>query len=203
MCGDLRATDAGKPVTLMGWVNRRRDHGDLIFLDLRDRSGITQVVRRQVTIRRRAPQGRGRPPGVRHGPPSAPSACAAKASPTPTSPPATSKSSRMNCCCSAMRKPRPSPRRKTPSPTRNFGLQYRYLDLRRPQMQQNFLIRHKVAQAIRAATSAAKAFLKSKPPMLTKSTPEGARDYLVPSRVHPGEFYALSRSPRKSSSSSS
>ena len=194
MCGDLRSTDAGQTVTLMGWVNRRRDHGDLIFLDVRDRSGITQVVvdksesgaslekaeaaRPEFVV---AAIGTVRQRGEGLGNPNMPTG-------------------EVEVVCRELLLLNDA---KTPpfSPAEDaigneeLRLQYRYIDLRRPEMQANFLTRHKVAQAVRAQLSS-EGFLEIETPFMTRSTPEGARDYLVPSRVHPGNFYALPQSPQ-------
>ncbi len=181
-------------MTLMGWVNRRRDHGDLIFLDVRDRTGITQVVVDKSesgdslskaeaarpefvvaaigTVRRRG-EGLSNPN-------------------MPTGD--------IEVVCRDLLLLNDA---KTPpfSPAEDaigneeLRLQYRYIDLRRPEMQANFLTRHKVAQAVRAQLSS-EGFLEIETPFMTRSTPEGARDYLVPSRVHPGNFYALPQSPQ-------
>ena len=195
MCGELRSTDAGTTVTLMGWVNRRRDHGDLIFLDLRDRSGITQVVfdkssspeahakaeaaRPEYVV---AVTGRVRTRGAGLTNPNMPTGDIevvaaetlllneAKTPPFPIADDA-------------------------PITNEEIRLKYRYLDLRRPELQKNFVLRHKVTRAIRDFLSD-NGFLEIETPLLTRSTPEGARDYLVPSRVHPGHFYALPQSPQ-------
>ena len=194
MCGDLRSSHAGQSVILMGWVNRRRDHGDLIFLDLRDRSGITQVVvdksrsgdalekaeaaRPEFVI---AAIGEVRMRGEDLRNPKMPTG-------------------EIEVVVSELlllsdaKTPPFSPAEDTIA-NEELRLQYRYLDLRRPEMQANFLMRHKVTQAIRAQLSS-EGFLEIETPMLTRSTPEGARDYLVPSRVHPGTFYALPQSPQ-------
>jgi aspartyl-tRNA synthetase len=194
MCGDLRSTHAGQTVTLMGWVNRRRDHGDLIFLDLRDRSGITQVVvdksnsgealakaeasRPEFVI---AAIGTVRVRGEGLTNPNMPTGD-------------------IEVVCSELlllsdAKTPPFSPAEDAIGNEELRLQYRYLDLRRPEMQANFLTRHKVAQAVRAQLSS-EGFLEIETPFMTRSTPEGARDYLVPSRVHAGHFYALPQSPQ-------
>ena len=194
MCGDLRATDAGKPVTLMGWVNRRRDHGDLIFLDLRDRSGITQVVvdksqSSQALLKAEA----ARPEFVMAAIGSV--RLRGEGLTNPNLPTGDIEVVAHELLLLSDAKTPPFSPAEDAIANEELRLQYRYLDLRRPVMQQNFLIRHKVAQAVRAQLSS-EGFLEIETPMLTKSTPEGARDYLVPSRVHPGEFYALPQSPQ-------
>ncbi len=194
MCGDLRAADAGKSVILMGWVNRRRDHGDLIFLDLRDRTGITQVVvdksqSSAALLKAEAARpefvmaaiGNVRLRGEGLSNPNIPTGDIEVVA-------------HELLLLSDSKTPPFSPAEDAIS-NEELRLQYRYLDLRRPAMQQNFLVRHRVAQAIRTQLSS-EGFLEIETPMLTKSTPEGARDYLVPSRVHPGEFYALPQSPQ-------
>ena len=194
-CGGLRAADAGSHVTLAGWVHRRRDHGGLIFIDLRDRSGLAQVVfnpetapeahrtaehlrnewvvslsgqvslRPEGTINSRLPTG-----GIE--------VIAAEAqvlSPSKTPP--------FNVNEDAFVE-------------ESLRLEFRYLDLRRERMQKNLVIRHRTARYIRDFLDA-RGFIEIETPMLIKSTPEGARDYLVPSRVHTGHFYALPQSPQQ------
>ncbi|MGI4757687.1 MAG: aspartate--tRNA ligase [Janthinobacterium lividum] len=194
MCGDLRAADAGQTVTLMGWVNRRRDHGDLIFLDVRDRSGITQVVvdksesdealtkaeaARPEFVVATIGTVRLREDGLKN----------------PKMPTGDIEVVCTNLLLLSDAKTPPFSPAEDAIGNEELRLQYRYLDLRRPEMQANFLTRHKVAQAIRAQLSS-EGFLEIETPFMTRSTPEGARDYLVPSRVHPGEFYALPQSPQ-------
>ena len=194
MCGDLRAADAGNSVILMGWVNRRRDHGDLIFLDLRDRTGITQIVvdksnsgaallkaeaARPEFVMAAIGTVRLRGEGLTN----------------PNIPTGDIEVVAHELLLLSDAKTPPFSPADDAIANEELRLQYRYIDLRRPAMQHNFLIRHKVAQAIRAQLSS-EGFLEIETPMLTKSTPEGARDYLVPSRVHPGEFYALPQSPQ-------
>ncbi len=194
MCGDLRAADAGQTVTLMGWVNRRRDHGDLIFLDVRDRTGITQVVvdksesgeslakaeaARPEFVVATIGTVRLREDGLKN----------------PKMPTGDIEVVCSNLLLLSDAKTPPFSPAEDAIGNEELRLQYRYLDLRRPEMQANFLTRHKVAQAIRAQLSS-EGFLEIETPFMTRSTPEGARDYLVPSRVHPGEFYALPQSPQ-------
>ena len=194
MCGDLRAADAGQTVTLMGWVNRRRDHGDLIFLDLRDRSGITQiVVDKSESGESLAKAEASRPEFVVAAIGIVRRRFAGLENPNmPTGD--------IEVVChqllllSDAKTPPFSPAEDAIG-NEELRLQYRYLDLRRPEMQANFLMRHKVAQAVRAQLSS-EGFLEIETPFMTRSTPEGARDYLVPSRVHPGNFYALPQSPQ-------
>ena len=194
MCGDLRAADAGHTVTLMGWVNRRRDHGDLIFLDLRDRSGITQVVVDASHSGDALAKAESSRPEfvvavigtVR---------VRAEGLANPNMP-----TGDVEVVCNQLlllsdAKTPPFSPAEDAIANEELRLQYRYLDLRRPEMQANLLLRHKVAQAIRAQLSS-EGFLEIETPFMTRSTPEGARDYLVPSRVHAGNFYALPQSPQ-------
>lgn len=194
MCGALRASDAGKKAVLMGWVNRRRDLGNLIFVDMRDRSGVTQVVfseesntalhqkaellrnefviaaigtvklRDANTINRNIPTGE------------------------------------VELVADELRilneaKHPPFLPSDTSLANEEMRLKYRYIDLRRDAMQFNIELRHKVALAIRDYL-ASQGFFEIETPFMTRSTPEGARDYLVPSRVQPGTFYALPQSPQ-------
>jgi aspartyl-tRNA synthetase len=194
MCGELRAENAGQQVVLMGWVNRRRDLGNVIFVDVRDRSGLTQLVfdksdnpalhekatglrsefviaaigtvrkRDDKTINRNIPTGE------------------------------------IEVVVKELKLLNES---KQPPflpgdpilANEEMRLKYRYIDLRREPMQYNIELRHKVALAIRQYL-AGKGFFEIETPFMTRSTPEGARDYLVPSRVYPGEFYALPQSPQ-------
>ncbi len=193
-CGDLRVEQAGQDVVLMGWVNRRRDHGNLIFLDLRDRTGITQIVldkevsdaahakaeaaRSEYVV---AVKGKVRRRGAGLENPNMPTG-------------------QIEIVASELLLLNEA---KTPpfSPAEDgianeeVRLKYRYLDLRRPEMQSNFALRSRVAMAIRNYL-VEQGFLEIETPFMTRSTPEGARDYLVPSRVHAGSFYALPQSPQ-------
>jgi len=194
MCGALRASDAGSNVVLMGWVNRRRDLGNLIFIDLRDRTGITQVVitaeagaelhQKAETLRSEfvvAVLGRVklRDPGTVN-----------KNIPTGEIEVVADQLRILNDC-----KPLPFSPAESDIANEEVRLKYRYLDLRRPEMQYNIQLRHRVAIAIREYLNG-QGFYEIETPFMTRSTPEGARDYLVPSRVHPGEFYALPQSPQ-------
>ena len=193
-CGTISEAEVGKEVVLCGWVERRRDHGGLIFLDLRDRSGVVQVVaspdhnvesfhkaedvrneyvlcvRGKITKRDEAAINPNLPTGA------------------------------YEMFCEELRVLNSA---KTPpfyiqddiDVDENIRLKYRYLDLRRPEMQRNLILRHKVTKAMRDFFDS-RDFLEIETPMLTKSTPEGARDYLVPSRVNAGTFYALPQSPQ-------
>jgi aspartyl-tRNA synthetase len=194
MCGALRLSDAGKKAVLMGWVNRRRDLGSIIFIDLRDRTGVTQVVvnrelnapahdkaeqlrneyviavigtvkqRDRDTVNKNIPTGE------------------------------------VELVVEELRllnesKALPFLPGETVLPNEEMRLKYRYIDLRRDAMQFNIEMRHKVSKAIRDYLSA-EGFFEIETPFMTRSTPEGARDYLVPSRVQPGSFYALPQSPQ-------
>jgi aspartyl-tRNA synthetase len=194
MCGALRLSDAGKKAVLMGWVNRRRDLGSIIFIDLRDRTGVTQVVvnrelnaaahdkaeqlrneyviavigtvkqRDRDTVNKNIPTGE------------------------------------VELVVEELRllnesKALPFLPGETVLPNEEMRLKYRYIDLRRDAMQFNIEMRHKVSKAIRDYLSG-EGFFEIETPFMTRSTPEGARDYLVPSRVQPGSFYALPQSPQ-------
>ncbi len=193
-CYSITEESLESEVTLMGWVHRRRDHGGLIFVDLRDREGITQVVfapevnkeahekahslRSEYVIAVRG-KVRRRPEGMEN---------------------PKIKTGMVEVACEELRilntsKTPPFPLDEEKEVSENVRLKYRYIDLRRPHMQANLILRHKVCQAMREYLSE-KGFLEIETPMLTRSTPEGARDYLVPSRVNPGKFYALPQSPQ-------
>jgi aspartyl-tRNA synthetase len=193
-CGELRAENAGQQVVLMGWVNRRRDLGNVIFIDVRDRTGLTQLVfdksdnaelhakasglrnefviagigkvrrRDEKTINRNIPTGE-----IEVVVTELKLLNESKLPPFLPSDPALA--------------------------NEEVRLKYRYLDLRREPMQYNIELRHKVALAVRQYLSG-QGFFEIETPFMTRSTPEGARDYLVPSRVYPGEFYALPQSPQ-------
>lgn len=194
MCGELRVEQDGQEVVLMGWVNRRRDHGNLIFLDVRDRSGITQVVldkevspeahakaeaaRSEYVV---AVKGKVRRRGAGLENPNMPTG-------------AIEIVANELLLLNEAKTPPFSPAEDAIA-NEEVRLKYRYLDLRRPQMQHNFELRSKVAMAIRNYL-VEQGFLEIETPFMTRSTPEGARDYLVPSRVHAGSFYALPQSPQ-------
>jgi len=194
LLGELRSTHAGQTVTLMGWVNRRRDHGNLIFLDLRDRSGITQVV----LDKESAPEAHAKAEAAR------PEFVVAvtglvrtrgKGLENPNMPTGDIEVVAQNLLLLNDAKTPPfSPAEDAPV-NEEVRLKYRYIDLRRAEMQHNFAVRSKVAMAIRNYL-VSEGFLEIETPIMTRSTPEGARDYLVPSRVHPGHFYALPQSPQ-------
>ena len=194
LCGDLRAAHAGQQVVLMGWVNRRRDHGNLIFLDLRDRSGLCQIV----LDKELTPDGHLKGEQVR---PEYVVAAVGKVrlrdqdAINPKMP--TGEIEIEATQLLVLNDTRLAPFSPSEEAIQNeeVRLKYRYVDLRRPEMQRNFKLRHDITLAIRESLSK-QGFLEIETPILTKSTPEGARDFLVPSRVHPGEFYALPQSPQ-------
>ncbi len=194
LCGDLRDSDAGSTVTLMGWVNRRRDHGNLIFLDLRDRTGITQIV----LDKEKAPVAHAKAEAARPEYVVAVTGEVRRRDHELVNPKMDTGEIEIAATelllLNDARTPPFSPAEEAIA-NEEVRLKYRFLDLRRPRMQHNFLLRHKVAQAIRGYLSE-NGFLEIETPFMTRSTPEGARDYLVPSRVHAGEFYALPQSPQ-------
>ena len=194
MCGTLRASDAGKKAVLMGWVNKRRDHGSLLFVDLRDRTGITQVVfnaDRNASIHEKAGELRNEYVIAVIGTVKLRDANTINPNmPTGEVELAVDELRILNE--SKLPPFLPSDTALTNEETR---LKYRYLDLRRDAMQFNIETRHKVAKAIRDYLSA-QGFFEIETPFMTRSTPEGARDYLVPSRMQPGTFYALPQSPQ-------
>jgi aspartyl-tRNA synthetase len=193
MCGTLRPSDAGKKALLMGWVNKRRDHGNLLFIDLRDRTGVTQVVinAERAAIHEKAGNLRNEyviavigtvrlrdVNTINQNMPTGEVELVAE---------------ELRVLNESKLPPfLPSDTALTNEETR---LKYRYIDLRRDVMQFNIETRHKVAKAIRDYL-ASKGFFEIETPFMTRSTPEGARDYLVPSRVQPGTFYALPQSPQ-------
>ena len=193
-CGELRKTDVGKPVTLLGWVQKRRDHGGLVFVDLRDRYGVTQAVFRPeagqalmdkaVTLRGEFVVGvRGvvqpRPEGMMN-------------ERMPTG--AIEVNAQELFVFNTAAVP-PFPIENECNASEELRLRHRYLDLRRPALARNFILRHETVQAVRRFLNG-QGFLEVETPFLTRSTPEGARDYLVPSRTFPGRFYALPQSPQ-------
>jgi aspartyl-tRNA synthetase len=194
MCGALRSSDAGKKATLMGWVNKRRDLGSLIFVDLRDRTGVTQVVinaERDAAIHKKAEALRNEFVIAVTG------TVKLRDASTVNKNIATGEvelvAEELRILNESKLPPfLPSDTALTNEETR---LKYRYIDLRRDVMQFNIELRHKVAKAIRDYLSA-QGFFEIETPFMTRSTPEGARDYLVPSRVQPGTFYALPQSPQ-------
>jgi aspartyl-tRNA synthetase len=188
-CGSLRASDAGKEVELYGWVARRRDHGGVTFLDLRDRWGIVQVVvrtasvasdvRNEYVVRARGAVRR-RPAGAEN-----PKLATGDVEVDVEELEVISKS-----------KTPPFEIEDDVAADEATRLKYRYLDIRRPKMTRNLELRHRVVQAIHHYMSA-REFIEVETPMLLKGTPEGSRDFIVPSRLHPGEFFALPQSPQQ------
>ncbi|MBL7070583.1 MAG: aspartate--tRNA ligase [Candidatus Omnitrophica bacterium] len=193
-CGELTDKDIGKNVSLAGWVNTWRDHGGVVFIDLRDREGLTQIVfnpdkdkklhsesrklRTEYVISVKGKVG-ARPEGTVN---------------------AKLKTGKIEIAVEELEvlntaNPPPFEIADVTKISEEVKLSYRYIDLRRPAMQKNLRIRHNTAKAIRDFLSD-RGFLEVETPILTKSTPEGARDYLVPSRVNPGKFYALPQSPQ-------
>ncbi|HSP92056.1 MAG TPA: aspartate--tRNA ligase, partial [Vicinamibacterales bacterium] len=190
-CGRLRAEDAGRDVLLLGWVHKVRDLGHLVFVDLRDRHGLTQVVFEAGDLRDRAKHLRaefviGVKGRVR------PRAAEAQNAKMPTG--AVEVEAAELKVLSEAKVP-PFVVADDVAASEELRLRYRYLDLRRPALQANLGLRHRVTMAVRRYFDR-EGFWEIETPVLTKSTPEGARDYLVPSRVHPGEFYALPQSPQ-------
>ena len=194
LCGELRAAHAGQQVVLMGWVNRRRDHGNLIFLDVRDRSGIAQVV----LDKELTPEGHAKGEQVR---PEYVVAAVGKVrlrGPDAINPKMPTGEVEIETTeIRVLNDARLAPFSPADEAIQNeeVRLKYRFVDLRRLEMQRNFRLRHDITLAIRDNLSQ-QGFLEIETPILTKSTPEGARDFLVPSRIHPGEFYALPQSPQ-------
>ncbi|HEY7333601.1 MAG TPA: aspartate--tRNA ligase [Bryobacteraceae bacterium] len=193
-CGELRRSDAGKRAILMGWVHRRRDLGGVLFIHLRDREGVTQVVFRadgDPAVHAKADLLSAEYVVAVEGPVELRSAETINAA-IPTG--------EVEIVCEKLwilnesRTP-PFPMEDTVDVKEDARLKYRYVDLRRPRMQRNIILRSKVAFSVRE-TLTKMGFLEIETPFLTRSTPEGARDYLVPSRVSPGTFYALPQSPQ-------
>ena len=194
MCGELRASDAGKDVVVMGWVNRRRDHGNLIFLDVRDRTGLTQVVLdKELSAEAHAKGETARPEYVVAAKGKVRRRTEGLENPNMATGEIEVVASELLLLNDA--KTPPFSPAEDAIANEEVRLKYRYLDLRRVEMQENFKLRHDVARAIRNYLSD-EGFLEIETPFMTRSTPEGARDYLVPSRVHGGEFYALPQSPQ-------
>jgi len=193
-CGELNKRELGRQVTLMGWVHTRRDHGGLIFVDLRDREGITQVVfNPEVAAEAHRTAGDVRSEYV--------IAVTGKVSPRPENTTNTKlPTGEIEVIVSELTVLNES---KTPpfmiedetDVAENLRLRYRYLDLRRPSMQKVLMTRHAITKTVRRFLDG-HGFVDVETPFLTKSTPEGARDYLVPSRVNPGMFFALPQSPQ-------
>src|SRR4030066_479737 len=193
-CGEIRASDIGSTITIHGWTNRRRDHGGLIFIDLRDRSGVVQVVfnpeidaeihktaheiRNEYVLEAKG-EVRKRPEGTEN---------------------LRIATGQVEIIARELRilnkcKPLPFMVEDETDASEFLRLKHRYLDLRRPIIQKNIILRHETTKVIREYLNS-QGFLEIETPVLTKSTPEGARDYLVPSRTNPGHFYALPQSPQ-------
>jgi len=193
-CGALRAADAGQTVTLMGWAFRRRDHGGLVFVDLRDREGLTQCV----FDPKEASEAHDKVEGVR-----AEFVLAVRGT-VALRPPGTENSKlptgAVEVRVSEMKilndsRPLPFQLEDEGEVDETLRLKYRYLDMRRPSVLKAFQVRDQVCRAVRDYLHA-EGFLEVETPFLTRSTPEGARDFLVPSRMQPGSFYALPQSPQ-------
>ena len=193
-CGAIRASDAGKPVTLMGWAFRRRDHGGLIFVDLRDREGITQCVFNPAT----GADAHAKAEGVR-----AEFVLAVRGAVAPR--PAGTENPKLDTGAIEVQatelkilndcRPLPFQLEDEGDVDETLRLKYRYLDMRRSPVLKAFQVRDLVCRAVRDYLHT-EGFLEVETPFLTRSTPEGARDFLVPSRLQPGSFYALPQSPQ-------
>ena len=193
-CGALRIADAGKQAVLMGWVNRRRDLGNLLFIDIRDRTGITQIVfdkERNPALHQKAGELRNEYVIAVIG------TVKKRDSNTVNKNIATGEVELVASELRVLNESKQPPFLPGDSvlPNEEMRLKYRYIDLRRDAMQRNIELRHKIAIAIREYLSS-QGFFEIETPFMTRSTPEGARDYLVPSRVQPGSFYALPQSPQ-------
>jgi aspartyl-tRNA synthetase len=191
-CGALRASDAGKPAVILGWVARRRDLGNLLFLDVRDRTGIVQVVFNKETqpeAHAKAEQARSEFVVAVEGD----VIKRQKSNPDLATGEVEMNATRLYILNNA--KTPPFPIEDQINAAEETRLRFRYLDLRRPKPHANLALRHKIILEIRR-TMDEMGFLEVETPMLTRSTPEGARDFLVPSRIHHGQFYALPQSPQ-------
>jgi aspartyl-tRNA synthetase len=190
-CGQVNESSIGKMVTVAGWAHRRRDHGGVIFVDLRDREGLLQVVFdpdradvfamaervRNEFVLKVTGLVRARPPGTAN---------------------ANLKSGQVELLChelEILNRSEPLPFQLDEQVSEEVRLRYRYIDLRREEMRDRLLLRHRITRAMRQYLDEA-GFVDIETPMLSKATPEGARDYLVPSRTHPGKFFALPQSPQ-------
>src|SRR5712692_2070261 len=194
-CGELRASNAGQTVNVMGWVHRRRDHGGLIFIDLRDRSGLIQVVvdpQAAPEAHAVADQARGEYVLAVQGPVQRREAGRAN----PNLPTGEVEVHARDIELLNPARTLPFEVNRDTDVDESVRLKYRYLDLRRDRLKRNIELRHQVVKTMRDYLDA-RGFVEIETPILIKSTPEGARDYLVPSRVHPGEFYALPQSPQQ------
>ncbi len=194
-CGALRLEHVGQTVTLAGWVHRRRDHGGLIFFDLRDRSGLVQVVfNADISAKAHALAESVRPEFVIQVQGVVAARPEGLINPNLATGEIEVEAHQLTILNPAKTPPFPINEN---TPVRDeVRLKYRYLDLRRASMQQNLILRHQVTTFIRQYLNN-QDFLEIETPILLKSTPEGARDYVVPSRIHPGKFYALPQSPQQ------
>src|SRR5215510_1256255 len=195
-CGELRAQDIGKQVTLMGWVARRRDFGELTFIDLRDRAGITQVVFNSED----APEAHAKAKELRGEYVIAVIGEVVARDANTRNPKIATGDVEVHAKeLFVLNDARTPPFQLDASgdalASEDLRLKYRYLDLRRPQLQANLHLRHRVVNEIRRYMTA-QSFTEIETPILIKSTPEGARDYIVPSRIQPGKFFALPQSPQ-------
>jgi aspartyl-tRNA synthetase len=195
-CGALRASDINKQVTLMGWVARRRDFGELTFIDLRDRDGITQVVFNAEN----APDAHAKAKELRGEYVIAVAGDVVAREENTRNPKITTGDIEVHArSLLLLNDARTPPFQLDAGPdalaSEDLRLKFRYLDLRRPQLQANLRLRHRVLTEIRRYMSA-QGFTEIETPILIKSTPEGARDYIVPSRIQPGRFFALPQSPQ-------
>jgi len=190
-CGQVNETLTGQPVTVAGWAHRRRDHGGVIFVDLRDREGLLQIVFdpdkaavfamaervRNEFVLKVTGVVRARPPGTAN---------------------ASLKSGQVEVLCQELEilnRSEPLPFQLDEHVSEEVRLRFRYIDLRREEMRERLLLRHRITRAMRHYLDDA-GFIDIETPMLSKATPEGARDYLVPSRTHAGKFFALPQSPQ-------
>ncbi|VXD23142.1 aspartyl-tRNA synthetase [Planktothrix serta PCC 8927] len=197
-CGNLRSTDIGETVTLCGWVDRRRDHGGVIFLDLRDRTGIVQIV----SDPERTPDSYNTAEGLRNEYVVKITGRVSQRPPESLNPKLATGEIEIYATqielLNGLGKQLPFQisASETETVREDLRLKYRYLDLRRERMTRNLQLRHEVVKAMRRFLEDQENFIEVETPILTRSTPEGARDYLVPSRVNPGEWFALPQSPQ-------
>lgn len=193
-CTEVSSANIGQEVTVMGWVQKSRNKGGIIFVDLRDRSGILQIIFEDGEI---SAEGFEKAEKLRS---EFVVAVVGQVEARQGAVNENLKTGDIEIRAKELRilsesETPPFPIEEDSKTKEDLRLKYRYLDLRRPDLQKNIMMRSRVATLIRAFL-AEEGFLEIETPMLTKSTPEGARDYLVPSRVHPGTFYALPQSPQ-------